>query len=108
MEKISALSKYLQTSGLDFINACNMAVASINDIKQICCDFNMVVTQTDHFMKDDNEIFDDHGCNIIIESSFPPKRICKNKNKILDIDFLNLLKKVEVDVLYREDRAKLP
>ena len=40
----------------------------------------------------------DHGCNIIIESRFPPKRIRKNKNDILDIDFTDFLKKFEVDV----------
>ena len=38
-EKTSALSKYLQTSGLDFISSFNMAVATTNDIKQICQQF---------------------------------------------------------------------
>ena len=47
----------------------------------------MIVTQTDHFVKHANKILDDYGCNIIIESSFPPKRIRKNKNGILDGDF---------------------
>ena len=47
MEKISALSKYLQTFGFDFINAFNMVVATTNDIKQICRNFSMVVAQTD-------------------------------------------------------------
>ena len=75
-----------------------MAVATTNDIKQICRNFNMVATEIDHFVKRANEILNDHGCNIIIKSSFPPKRICKNKNEILDVDFRDLLKKFEVDV----------
>ena len=98
MEKTSASSKYLQTSKLDFINAFNMAVATTNDIKQICHNFNTVVTQTDHFVKHADEILDDHGCNIIIKSICLPKQICKNKNQILDVDFINFLKKFEVDV----------
>ena len=51
MEKTSALSKYLQTSGLDFINAFNMAVATTNDIKQIYRNFSVVITEIDHFEK---------------------------------------------------------
>ena len=74
-----------------------MTVATTNDIKQVCRDFSMVVTQTDHFVKHGNEILNDHGCNIIIKSSFPTKRIYKNKNEILDVDFTDLQKKFEVD-----------
>ena len=97
MDKPFALSKYLQTSGLVFINAFKTAAATINDIKQIYCNFCMIVTQTDYFVKHANVIFYYHGCNIIIESSFSPKRIRKNKNEILDIDFTDLLKKFKVD-----------
>ena len=43
MEKTSAISKYLRTSGLDIINAFNVAVATTNDMKQICRNFSMVV-----------------------------------------------------------------
>ena len=49
-------------------------------------------------MKHANEILDDYRCNIISENSSPPKRICKNKNEILDVDFTDLLKKFKVDV----------
>ena len=47
-----------------------MAVATTNDIKKICRNFSVVVTQTDHFMKHANEILNVHGCNIIIKNSF--------------------------------------
>ena len=46
----SALSKYLQISGLDFINAFNMVEATKKDIQQIHRDFAMVVIKTDHFV----------------------------------------------------------
>ena len=42
-----------------------MAVATTNDIKQICRNFNMVVTEIDHFVKRANEILNDHGCTVI-------------------------------------------
>ena len=48
MEIASALSKYLQTSGLDFINAFNMMEATKKDFQQIHRHFAMVVTKTDH------------------------------------------------------------
>ena len=39
MEITSALSKYLQTSGLDFINAFNVVKATKKDIQQVHRDF---------------------------------------------------------------------
>ena len=50
-EITSALSKYLQTSGLDFINAFNIVKATKKDIQQIHRDFAMVATKTDHFVQ---------------------------------------------------------
>ena len=50
MEITSTLSKYLQTSWLDFINAFNMVEATKKDIQQIHRDFAMVATKTDHFV----------------------------------------------------------
>ena len=50
MEITSALSKYLRTSGLDFINAFNLVEATKKDIQQIHRDFAMVVTKTEHFV----------------------------------------------------------
>ena len=50
MEITSALSKYLQTSELNFINAFNMVEATKKDIQQIHRNFAMVVTKTDHFV----------------------------------------------------------
>ena len=50
MEITSALLKYLQASGLDFIIAFNMVEATKKDIQQIHRDFAKVVTKTDHFV----------------------------------------------------------
>ena len=80
MEITSAFSKYLQVSGLDFINAFNMVEATKNDIQQIHHDFAMVVTKTDHFVQHANEVLEERGCDVLIESSFPAKRVQKSKN----------------------------
>ena len=84
MEITSALSKYLQTSGLDFINAFNMVEATKKDIQQIHRDFAMVVTKTDHFVQHANEVLEERGYDVLIESSFPAERVQKNKNEPLD------------------------
>ena len=62
MEITSALSKYLQTSGLDFINVFKMAEATKTDIQQIHCNFATIVTKTDHFVQRANEILEERGC----------------------------------------------
>ena len=98
MEITSALSKYLQTSGLDFINAFNMVEATKKDIQQIHRDFAMVVTKTDHFVQHANEVLEECGCDVLIESSFPAKRVRKSKNKPLDECLSDSMKKFEVNV----------
>ena len=75
MERTSALLKYLQTSGLDFINAFNMVEATKKDIQQIYRDFAMIVTKTDLFVQHANEVLKERGCDVLIESSFPAKRV---------------------------------
>ena len=79
MEITSALSKYLQTSGLDFINAFNMVETTKKDIQQIHRDFAMVATKTDHFLHHANDVLEERGCDVLIESSFPAKRVGKVK-----------------------------
>ena len=97
MEKTSAVSKYLQTSGLDFINAFNMVEATKKNIQQIYCDFAMVVTKTDHFVQHANKVLEERGCDILIESSFSAKRVRKSKNEPLDECLSDSMKKFEVD-----------
>ena len=98
METTSALSKYLQISGLDFINAFNMVEPTKQDIQQIHRNFSMVVTKTDHFVQHANDILDERGCNVLIESSFPAKRVKNSQNKPLDECLSDSMKKVDVDV----------
>ena len=69
MEITFALSKYLHTCGLDFINAFNMVEATKKDIQQIHRDFAIVVTKTDHFVQHANEVLEEHSCDVLIESS---------------------------------------
>ena len=100
MEITSALSKYLQTFGLDFINVFNMVETTKKNIQQIHRDFAMVVTKTDRFVQHANEVLEERRCDVLIESSFPVKRVRKSKNEPLN-DFLSeSKKKFEVDVLY--------
>ena len=98
MKITSALSKYLQTSGLDFINAFNIVEATKKDSQQIHRDFAMIVTKTDHFVQHANEVLEERGCDVLIESSFPAKRVRKSKNEPLDECLSDSMKKFEVDV----------
>ena len=90
--------KYLQTSGLDFINAFNMVEATKKDIQQIHCNFTLVVTKTDHFVQYANEVLEERGCDVLIESNFPAKRVRKSKNEPLDERLSDSMKKFEVNV----------
>ena len=98
MEITSALSKYLQTSKLDFINVFNMVEATKKDIQQIHRDFALVVTKTDHFVQHANEVLEERGYDVLIESSFPVKRVRKSKNEPFDECLSESMKKFEVDV----------
>ena len=77
MEITSALTKYLQSSGLDFSNAFNMVKAGKKYIQQIYRNFAMVVTKTDHFVQHAIKVLEERGCDGLIESSFPAKRVRK-------------------------------
>ena len=66
-------------------------------IQQIHCDFAMVVTKTDHFVQHVNEVLKERGCNVLIESRFPAKRVRKSKNEPLDECLSDSIKKFEVN-----------
>ena len=70
LEKTSPLSKYLQTSGLDFVKAFNMVEATIKDIKKISRDFGAVVEKTNDFIKNANTSLLDCGIAISNEMSY--------------------------------------
>ena len=98
MEIISALSKYLQTSGLEFINPFYMVEATKKDIQQIDRDFTMVVIKNDHFVQHANQVLEKRRFDVLIESSFPAKRVRKSKNEPLDECLLDSMKKFVVDI----------
>ena len=55
-----------------------MVIATKKDIQQIHRDFAMVVTKTDHFVQYANEVSEECGCDVLIESSFPAKQVGKS------------------------------
>ena len=62
----------------------NMVEHTKKDIQQIHHDFLMVVTKTDHFVQHANEVLDERECDVLIESSFPAKRVENSQNEPLD------------------------
>ena len=80
------------------INAFNMVEATKKDFQQIHREFAMVVTKTDHFVEHVNEVLEKRGCDVLIESCFPAKRVQKSKNETLEECLSDSIKKFEVDV----------
>ena len=58
----------------------------------------MVATKTDHFVQHANEVLEELGCDVLIESRFLAKRVQKSKNEPLGECLPDLMKKFEVDV----------
>ena len=53
-----------------------MVQATKKDIQQIYRDFAMVVIKlTIHFVQHANEVLEECGCDVLIKSSFPAKRV---------------------------------
>ena len=75
-----------------------MVEATKQDIQQIHRDFAMVVTKTDHFVQHANEVWEERGCDVLIKSSFPAKRVGKSKNESLDDCLSDSMKTFEVNV----------
>ena len=61
----------------------------------------MVVIKTDHFVQHANEVLEERGCDVLIESSFPAKQVRKSTNEPLDECLSDSMKKFEVDVRNR-------
>ena len=78
-----------------------MVEATKKDIQQIDRDFAIIVTKTDHFVQNANEVLEERGCDVLNESSFPAKRVGKGKDKPLDECLSNSMKKFEVNVRNR-------
>ena len=75
-----------------------MVEAAKKDFQQIHREFAMVVNKTDHFVEHVNKVLEERGCDVLIESSFPAKRVRKSKNETLDECLSDSMKKFEVDV----------
>ena len=61
-----------------------MVEATKEDIQQIHRDLVTVVTKTDRFVQHANEVLEERGCDVLIESSFFARRVRRNKNEPLD------------------------
>ena len=68
------------------------------NIQQIHRNLAMVVTKTDHFVQYSNEVLEERGCDVLIESSFPAKRVRKSKNEPLDKCLSDSMKTFKADV----------
>ena len=70
-----------------------MMEATKKNIQQIYRNFAMVITKTDHFVRHTNEVLEESGCDVLIESSFPAERVRKSKNEPLDECLSDSMKK---------------
>ena len=59
---------------------------------------SQLLGESDHFVQHANKVLEERGCDVLIESSFPAKRIRKSKNEPLDACLSDSTKKFEVDV----------
>ena len=60
-----------------------MVEATKKDIQQIHRDLVTVATKTDRFVQHANEVLEELGCDVLIESSFFARRVQRNKNEPL-------------------------
>ncbi|KAL5245824.1 hypothetical protein ACI65C_013232 [Semiaphis heraclei] len=78
------LSRYLQTSGIDFIKSQELVNKALNHLKEIQRGMKDVKSEADEFIIIIEEIFENkHNMDILIEKEFPKIR-CWYKKKMAD------------------------
>lgn len=75
------LSNYLQTSGLDFMQAHRLVRSAINDLKKQSRSFVEIFETAKIFSVTQNSKLEDYDSDVMIETSFPPTRIRTKKSK---------------------------
>ena len=102
MQHTSGLSKYLQTSGLDFMKAYQMVASTIKELQAIQRDFVTVKSNTDHFIDHVNKTLHDVQFHFVVEASLPDARM--HRKRTMPPDECNdkrpphALKRFEVEV----------
>ncbi|CAI6358093.1 unnamed protein product [Macrosiphum euphorbiae] len=80
-ERISPLSKYLQTSGMDLVQAYRMVSSTITYLQEISRDFQRVKEATDSFIVWAEKELEEVDCDEILESQFPDESSVRRKIK---------------------------
>ncbi|XP_065672044.1 uncharacterized protein LOC136089879 [Hydra vulgaris] len=102
MESTTPLSKYLQTSGLNFIKAFEMVKITISEIQTQSLNFDQAKVVADHFINVPATILDEKECDCVIQTDLPMVR--KRIRKVMagelanDDPLTDPLKKFEVEV----------
>lgn len=76
---IGPVSKYLQTSGLDFMVAWQMIESAVEQLKKI--DFNYLKQKAEHFAIKTNELMDESDIlsSLEVETMLPVRRVSRKK-----------------------------
>ncbi|XP_065664685.1 uncharacterized protein LOC136086319 [Hydra vulgaris] len=97
---IGPLSKYLQTSNLDYLTAYNMVTSTLNSLKKFSRDFSNVKEKSNSFAKRANTLLEEENCEIIVEEDIPEVRFRRRKrmpDKITeDHEFQNPIEKYKI------------
>jgi hypothetical protein len=90
----SPLSKHLQTTGLNFVQAYLMVEDTISSLKEISSSFDMIVEKTNNFASQINEKFIEKDIPIQVETETPilKKRTKKTFHKKHLTSHLSLMK----------------
>jgi len=76
---MSPLSKYLQTSGMDLVQAYRMVSNTITYLQEISRDFQKVKEATDSFIIWAEKELEKVDCDEILESQFPDESTVRRK-----------------------------
>lgn len=80
-ERMSPLSKHLQTSGMDLVQAYRMVSSTITYLQEISRDFQRVKEATDSFIICAEKELEEVDCDKILESQFPDESAVRRKIK---------------------------
>jgi len=78
-EFTSPLSKYLQTNGMDVIQAHRMVLKTNEELKKIARDYQNTYEVTNEFIKCVNKKLENKNSQIRVENDFPVTRLRKLK-----------------------------
>lgn len=81
-ENTSPLSKYLQTSGIDFVTAQHLVTGTEDNLRKYARDFESVKKAADNFVEWTNGILEEQqNCDAEAQTALPEKRTKKKKRR---------------------------